>query len=118
MSDIMDYCERIDRHSVMLDSMAETHTALTDRLAVLERVIKSVSIDYLIKNPDSKSSIEKVEMLALVDDKTHRKEYEELTALRIVVKAMERRMDLVERQMNATQSVMRWNDDRSAARRP
>ena len=116
MSDILDYCEKIDRHSVMLDGMAETYTALTDRLSTLERIVKSVSIDYLTKNPDSKSSMEKVEMLAICDNVRHRGEYEELTALRIVVKAMERRMEIVERQMNATQSIMKWNDDRTVMR--
>ena len=116
MTDILDYSEKISRHSVMLDGMAETYSALTDRLSSLERIVKSVSIDYLTKKPDSKSSMEKVEMLAIVDNVRHRAEYEELTALRIVVKALERRMDLVERQMNAAQSVMRWNDDRTVMR--
>ena len=116
MTDILDYSEKISRHSIMLDGMAETYAALTDRLSSLERIVKSVSIDYLIKNPASKASLEKVETLAICDNMRHRAEYEELTALRIVVKSLDRRMDIVEHQMSAQQSVMKWNTDASYMR--
>jgi len=106
--DVIDYSEKINNHSIMLDSMAETYNQLMNRLSSLERIVKSVSIDYLLENKDNKAAIEKVEMLAIMSNLKHRAEYEELTALRIVVKSLERRMELVEKQMMAVQSCMKW----------
>lgn len=116
--DIMDYTEKINKHSLMLDSMAETYAALMDRLSFLERVAKSSCITYLTNNPDSKSSMEKIEMLAVKDDPKIGREYIELIGIRIVVKSLERRMELIEKQMQATQSQMKWNDDRTVRRIP
>lgn len=114
--DIMDYEQRIFQHSTMLDSMMEMYTGLMDRLAILERVVKSSSISYLTNNPDSKSALEKVELLAVKEDPKIGKDYIELVGLRIVIKALERRMELVEKQMMACQSCMRWNDSRMGVR--
>jgi len=109
MSDIMDDNEKINKHSLALDAMGDVYDSLMDRLAELEPKLRGACIDYLDKNPDSKSALEKIELLAVVDDKCLRPMYDEIGSLRILVKKYQFRMEIVDRQLGAVQSQIKHN---------
>ena len=104
IEDVIDNDTKLVEHSLMLEKMSDTYDTLMERMASLERLIKSACIDYIEANPETKSSMEKIELHAVILNKRHRGEYEELTALRIVIKKHEKRMEIVDRLMGAVQS--------------